>query len=248
MQNNPVAIVTGASRGIGKAVALNFAHLGYDLALIARDESLLHAVNSEIKDKYPVNTGVFALDVANKSSVDETIHRIITTHGRIDILFNNAGILCQGTSEIDPADFESMIQINLFGFFNFIHAVAPHMKKQRSGYIMNLASLAGKVALASTGGYAASKFAVVGLSEALFNEMLAYNVKVTAICPSVIATDMTEGIQNFPNEEKISVNDIVETVNFLLKLSPKAIIKDIDVHNTFYTKQRNLSAALLRKY
>lgn len=241
MSNNPVAIVTGASRGIGKAVALNFAKLGYDVALIARDEMLLNAVSDEIKTNYQVNTGIFALDVTAREKVDTAVNKIIEAHGRIDVLFNNAGVLYPGTSELSPEDFNKMYQVNVMGTFNFIHAAATQFKKQKFGYIMNLASRAGKVGLGTSGGYASSKFAVVGLSDSLFNEMLPYDVKVTALCPSVIATDMTANFEGFPNEEKIQVEDIVETVNFLLKLGSKAVVKDIDIYNTHFAK---MSAAL----
>ncbi len=236
MQNKPVAIITGASRGIGKAVALNFAKQGYDCALVATNEALLTDVSHSIKEQYDVNTGVFAIDVTDKKAVDVMVQQVLEAHGRIDVLFNNAGVMHPGTSELSPEDFDHMYQVNVLGSFHFIHAVAPHMKEKRSGYIMNLASRAGKVALAGSGGYAASKFAMVGLSESLFNEMLDFNVKVTCICPSVIDTDMTAGFTGFPDKEKIHVDDIVETVNFLLALSPTATVKDIDVMNTFFAK------------
>jgi short-subunit dehydrogenase len=242
MSNNPVAIVTGASRGVGKAVALNFAKLGYDVALVARNEELLNAVSDEIKTNYKVNTGIFALDVSDKLKVDSAVKKIIDAHGHIDVLFNNAGILYSGTSELSPEEFNEMYQVNVMGMFNFIHATAPYFKKQKSGYIMNIASMAAKRALGGSGGYAASKSAMMGFNESLFNEMLEYDVKVTALCPSVIATDMTVNFENFPNEEKIQVDDIVATVNFLLKLGPKATIKDIDILNTYFSKvEANIS-------
>ncbi len=240
MSKNPVALITGASRGIGKAVAMNFAKLGYDVALIARNEKLLQDVSNEIKVTYKVNTGVFALDVADIDKVETAVNKIINAHGKIDVLFNNAGIVYLGTSEVNPDEFQRMLDVNVKGVYNFVHAVAPQMKKQRSGYIMNLSSMAGKRALEATGVYGLTKYAVCGFNEALFYEMLEYNVKVTALCPSVIATDMTSNMPNFPDEEKIQLEDIIETVNFLLKLGANALIKDIEIYNRRFSLQTSL--------
>lgn len=144
----------------------------------------------------------------------------------MDVLVNAAGILKVGTTEISGEEFLKMLQINLLGSFHFIQAVAPFMKRQRSGYIFNLASRAGKVATGLHGGYASSKFGLVGLNEALFNEMSEYGIKVTAICPGWVDTEMAK-VSYLKKSEKIPVDDIAKTVRFLLELSPNSAVKEV---------------------
>lgn len=228
--SNPVVVITGASRGIGKAIALNFAKRGYDCALVARSADKLEALQAEIQQQFGVNAGVFALDVADKPQVDAAIERVIKAHGQIDVLFNNAGIVSFGTSEVTPEELKRLIETNLIGAYNFIHAIAPHMKNKRQGYIFNLASRGGKEAIPELGAYALTKFGMVGFSEALYQELLPFNVKVTAICPCVVATDMTAEMKDFPDEEKIQTEDISKTVNYLLDLGRTACVKDIVVY------------------
>lgn len=232
MSNHPVAVITGGSRGLGRGVALHLAKQGYDIALIATNQAKLDEVAAEI-DK--LNTGVkaqgFALDVSNLSEVESAVERIMAGHGRIDVLFNGAGLATGGNADIPPAEFERMIDVNITGVYNMLHTIVPIMKKQQSGYIFNLSSMAGKRALAKIGSYSLTKFAVTGFNEALFSELAADNVKVTALCPSVIDTDMTRAF-DVPNEVKITVQDIVDTVDYLLKLGPNASIKEMMIYCT----------------
>jgi len=227
--DNPVAIVTGASRGIGRAVALNLANLGYDVALLARTEADLLQVSEEIETQFGVQSGVFSVDVSNKQQVDEVVASIAEAHNGIDLLFNNAGVFIPGTSEVTPEDMDRLINVNLRGAYNMVHAVVPFMKQQQSGYIFNLASRAGKISRPETGAYAMTKFGLVGFNEALFAELQPYNIKVTALCPSVVATDMSAFLETFPEEDKIQLDDIVNTVNYLLGLGDSAVVKDITI-------------------
>jgi 3-oxoacyl-[acyl-carrier protein] reductase len=142
------------------------------------------------------------------------------------LLFNNAGILTHGTSDVADDDIDKTLQINLHGAIYVAKYVAAQMKKQRSGYIMNLSSIGGKVAASFAGVYAASKFGLSGFSEALTKELSSYNIKVTNICPSMVATDMTEG-RKFKLEEMIQSSDIVKTVDYLLSLSKNALPAEI---------------------
>jgi 3-oxoacyl-[acyl-carrier protein] reductase len=228
MHNNKLAIVTGASRGIGKAAAINFARLGYDVALLAKNKSLLQKLSTELTNTYNVKTGVFNVDVSDKEEVNACISHILQHHSRIDIVFNNAGVLATGLLDIDDKDIIKQIETNLLGAYYVLKAVVPQMKQQRFGYIFNVASRSGKVAIPKFGAYSATKYALVGINEALYAEMMPYNVKVTALCPSVVDTDLSKDF-NIPNEEKIQVDDIVNTVNYLLTLSPSAWIKELDI-------------------
>lgn len=226
VSNKPVALITGASRGIGKAVALKLATMGYQLALVAKHSENLRALADELAQQ-KVDTFIFPLDVTDSERVNQAVSELIAKTGRIDILFNSAGILTRGTSDPDPSALKQLLDVNVVGTFNFIHAVVPQMKKQQKGYIFNVASLAGKEAKASVGIYAASKFAVVGLSESLFKELAPHNIKVTALCPSFVDTDMVRGSQSITGPEMIRPEDIAETIAYLLSLSPTAYVQEV---------------------
>lgn len=225
-----VALITGA-RGIGKAVALGLAKEGYRICLLSRSKESLQSTVNDIAKYSPLALEplIYECDVTNVDSTNEAIEDIIQKVGHIDVLFNNAGILRDGTLEsID--NFTNMIKVNLIGAFNILHTVVPHMKKRQQGYIFNVASLCGKIGYAGIGAYTASKFGLVGLSESLFNELAPLNVKVTAICPSYVATDMVSHLEYPPQNLMIQPDDIFQIVHGLLLLSPHACVKEIIVH------------------
>ena len=224
------AIITGASRGIGEGIARYFAKQGYDLALIARNKEALNRVKQSISSETPnINVNVYPLDISNTHETYRCIKTCIENKGRVDVLFNNAGMTIHGTSEVSIDEFQKINAVNVDGTFACAKAAAETMKKQGYGYIFNLASILGKMTLGEHGVYCSGKFAVVGFSESLLRELLPYGVKVSSLCPSVVDTQMTRDF-DMPNEEKIQVNDIVKTVDYLLSLSTHAVIPTIDIH------------------
>lgn len=228
--HDKVALITGA-RGIGRAVALGLAKEGYRICLLSRSKETLQKVANEIvqNSQFSPEPLIYECDVTNINSVDEAIQDIIKQCGHIDLLFNNAGILRDGT--LDSVEyFNEMINVNLIGAFNTLHCVVPHMKKRQQGYIFNLASLCGKVGYPGIGAYTASKFGLVGLSESLFNELAPSNIKVTAICPSYVATGMVAHLEYPPENLMIKPDDIFQIVRGLLLLSPNACVKEIVVY------------------
>ena len=224
MQDN-VAIVTGASRGVGKSLATYLAKLGYFVILVARNEKLLGKVSTEIHENGGKSV-FFAIDVSNSSQVELCVDKIIDKYGRIDLLLNNAAILKRGTTELPDEEIDELLKINLNGAIYVAKYVAVHMKKQRNGYIINITSLGGKFAASFSGIYAASKFGLSGFSESLSKEMSLYNVKVTNICPSMIATEMAKG-RKFKLDQMIQLDDIKKTVGYLLSLSNNAVPTEI---------------------
>ena len=188
--NHKVAIVTGATKGIGKAVALGLAQMNYRLAIIGRNEEELEQVANEIKKISRLAPLSFQLDITNTVAVNEAVETIVSQTGRIDILVNNAGIYFDGTLTISEIDFKTMLDTNLTAQLVFAQAVVPQMKKQKSGYIFNVASRSGKIGFAESGGYSASKFGMVGLSESLYRELTPQGIKVTALCPGWVNTKM----------------------------------------------------------
>ena len=226
MDKMKVACITGASAGIGEAIAKGLAEDNYCLALIARRKDKLEALADQLKRQYQVQTCYFAIDVSEEKEVERVLASIIKTWGRIDLLFNNAGINRQGTLNISYSDFDDQIRVNVRGAFNMLKGILPHMQEQGSGYVINIASVSAKIGFPDSGAYCASKFALLGLSESGFREYIASGIKVTAICPSWVDTDMTSYV-SFSHTEMIRPEDIVQTVRYLLSLSPQACPKEL---------------------
>lgn len=223
-----LAIVTGASRGVGKELAIYLAKLDYFVVLIAKNSLLLNQVCQKITEDGG-KAVFFSVDISDALQVQACIQQIIQDYGRIDLLINNAAILKRGTTEITDENIDELLKINLNGAIYVAKYVANQMKKQRQGYIMNISSLGGKVAQSFSGIYAASKFGLSGFSEALSKEMSAYGVKVTNICPSMIATETAEG-RKFKLEQMIQLEDLSRTVGYLLSLSDNATLMEIQIN------------------
>lgn len=223
--------ITGASRGIGKGVAFALAEMGFQTVLVATDKAKLEAVAQEITTAFSLTPDeeplVFPVDVSSQQEVARAVDQSYLKTKRFDLLFNGAGIAKSGTSELSLQDLVAMLNINLVGTFNCVHAIAPYMKQNRSGYIFNVSSRAGKIGISTIGGYAASKFAVAGLAESLFNELASYGIKVSTLFPGYVNTDMAAGRSTLADEDKIEVADIVKTVQFLLSLSAHCCIKEV---------------------
>jgi 3-oxoacyl-[acyl-carrier protein] reductase len=220
-----IAIITGASRGVGKELAETLAQRGCFVILLARDTKALEQVCRKIHSGG--GKGIFfTVDVSNSIAVESCIGNIINQYGRIDLLINNAAILKRGTTTLPDDEIEELLKINLNGAIFVAKYVAAQMKKQRDGYIINISSLGGKVSASFAGIYAASKFGLSGFSEALTKEMSLYGVKVTNICPSMIATEMAKG-RKFTLDQMIQLSDIIKTVEYLLSLSKNAIPTEI---------------------
>ncbi len=199
------------------------------------DENQLNIVKNDILNSYQVEIEIFSLDVVNGNLVNETVNTIYNQFKRIDVLFNNAGISIFGDSEMPLGEFEKMMNINLYGAYHFIHSVTPIMKKQKSGYIINLGSRSATITRGQLMGYAASKFALRGMSESCYRDLIQYGIKTTCINPGFVNTDMST--INIPNEQKVQVNDIAEAVEFLLKLTPHACIKEFVIESSHQTKE-----------
>jgi len=221
-----VAVITGASRGIGKAVAQQLATDGYQTVLIARNNDKLKAVASEISNSgNGIQPLCIALDVSDERLVKAAIEQVQQQFSRIDVLFNNAGVSQRGDSSVTSDEFKRHMDINVYGAFYFIHYIAPLMKQQRSGYIINVAS---RVALAASKlhfAYGASKAALRNMSASLLRELISYNIKVTTIFPSPTNTEMNK--TPIATAEKIPVDDYAYCVHYLLSLSPNTCIEEL---------------------
>jgi len=223
-----VAIVTGASRGIGRSVALGLAQDGFAVALVARGREELESLASKLDRRAGVGHSVHPADIGDAAAIETTFKEILNRHGRVDALVNNAGIYLPGSLDLRAAELEGMLRVNLLAPFLFMRAALPVMKAQASGHVFNIASRAGKVGFSGDGGYVASKFGLVGLSESVYRQFAESGISVTAIGPGGTDTDMAQDAGTpLSAEEMIQPADIVETIRWLLRLTPAARVREV---------------------
>lgn len=216
------AIITGASRGIGKALALYFAGQGYSLSLMAKSKDNLVTARTEILELNPkIDIDIFPVDFAQPEKVDQTLTQILNVHPRVDVLVNSAGILTAGNIDVSLEALSTLININLVSTIQVTNQIAQQMKKQGHGHIFNLGSTAGLSPVSKIAAYSASKAAIVSYTESLYTEMLSCGVQVCCLCPSVVDTDMTND-GRIDNAEKIEIDDLSKAVDFVMNLSSGA--------------------------
>ncbi len=190
---NQVAIVTGAGRGIGAAIALRLASEGARVAVVSRTEQNATATAEAINAKYAGLAVPYAVDVAQAEPVKKLAEQIVAHFSRVDILVNNAGLTRDGLAmRMSEADWDTVVDTNLKGAFLFSQAVMRPMLKQRSGRIINIASVAGLMGNAGQANYAASKAGLIGMTKTIARELASRGITCNAVAPGFITTDMTE--------------------------------------------------------
>ncbi len=230
---NQVAIVTGAGRGIGHAVAVRLASEGCRVAVVSRTEQNAIRTADEINAQYAGLSNAYAVDVASHSAVKKLVEQIVTDFSRVDILVNNAGLTRDNLSmRLSEEDWDVVVDTNLKGAFNFIQAVSRPMIRQRSGKIINISSVAGLVGNAGQANYAASKAGLLGLTKSIARELASRSITCNAVAPGFITTDMTDAL---PEQVKSGVvgqvplgrfgepDDIAAAVAFLASNEAKYI-------------------------
>jgi 3-oxoacyl-[acyl-carrier protein] reductase len=228
------ALVTGAGKGIGKAIALSLAEAGVNLGLLARTGKDLKAV-AEQATQFGVKTIVVTADVSDRISVNEAVKTIESGFGSVDILINNAGLGKFGNFlDLTPEEWEHIVKVNLFGAYYVIRAVLPGMLNRKSGDIVNISSTAGLKGAAVTSAYSASKFGLMGLSESLMLEVRKSNIRVFTMAPSTIATEMAIGLKlTDGNPERVmQPEDFAEFVVAQLKLNRRVFVKEASIWST----------------
>src|SRR6478609_7517011 len=194
---NQIAVVTGAGRGIGRAIALKFAAEGADVVCVSRTAENSEKVANEVR-ALGRKAWAHAVDVADANSVNPAAEKILVECGRVDILVNNAGVTRDGLlMRMSEADWDTVLNTNLKGAFLFTKAFSRAFLKQRSGRIINVASVIGLIGNAGQCNYAASKAALIGFTKSVAREFASRGVTVNALAPGFIETDMTAAI----NEE-----------------------------------------------
>lgn len=228
------AIITGGSRGLGKATAIAFAKEGIDVAITGRNETTLQKTVAELQS-FGIYATYSVFDVSNYEEVKTGIKKVIDSLGTVDILVNNAGIAAFGTfNDMEVDDWSKIIQVNLMGMYYVTKEVLPHLIAKNEGDILNVSSTAGLSGNAQTSAYSASKFAVIGMSESLMKEVRKNNIRVCTLTPSTIATDMALdlGITDGNEEKVLQPEDFAALIVASLKLPRRAMLKSASLWST----------------
>ena len=230
--NSRVAIVTGGSRGIGAGIARKLAALGAATIITGRDEKALRQTHDSI-----AATGgrceSFRCDVSNLADVEKLAAIVKDTYGRVDILVNNAGVGSFSTPlhELPPDEWDRVMNTNLRGVYYCIRAFAPMMISAKSGHIVNISSIASKNPLPKGAVYSASKWGLNGLSYSVSEELRAYNIRVSVVCPGSTETELS------PHEGKdakkmLQPDDIAHAVAMLVTQAPQSFVSEIVIRPT----------------
>jgi 3-oxoacyl-[acyl-carrier protein] reductase len=226
-----VALVTGASRGIGFAIAEKLGSMGARVALCARDSVKLSNAEQRLRS---ANIDALSLvaDVRRQSEIDALLEKTRTTFGPIDILVNNAGIATFGPfHQQQETDWDAILDTNLKAVFLLSRAVAPEMIRRGTGHIINIASLAGKNAFAGGGIYCASKWGLLGLTGCMAEDLRGFGIRVSAVCPGSVATDFSTHAGKDP-ARMLQPEDVAHAVGVLITQAPQSFISEIQMRPT----------------
>jgi 3-oxoacyl-[acyl-carrier protein] reductase len=226
-----VAFITGAGRGIGKATAIALAKEGVNLGIMATTESNLKDVASVVEG-LGVKVAYCAVDVSSLEEVQQAIEKITNQIGKADILINCAGISkFASLLDMDPEEWKKIIDVNLMGTYYVTRTVLPQLIEKNGGDVINISSTNGLGGAATSSAYSASKFGVIGLTESVAQEVRRNNIRVSALTPSTVATDMAIDLNLIPeNDDKyMQPEDIAELIVAQLKLNQRVYLKTASI-------------------
>jgi short-subunit dehydrogenase len=224
-KNKGLAVVTGASRGIGAAIAKGLANDEYRVVLIARNKQNLDKVYDEImKSGDAPEPIILPLDITDYATLDSEMQK----YGTVDVLVNAAALFVDGSLNESVDNFRKIMETNVVAQYAILKTVTGMMKARRSGYIFNIASRAAKYGFPGDGIYGSTKFAFAGLAESLYRELAPLGIRVTTLCPGWVNTEMAKTAGTpLKDEEMIQPNDLLNTIRYLLNLSENVCIKEI---------------------
>ena len=229
-----VTIVTGASKGIGRSIALKLANEGHTLSVFGRNENELKSLVEEI-NKLGNESIYFSGDVLDKKFVNKSVEETLKKFGQVDNLINNAGMgIFKKFIDSELEEFQRQVDTNVYGIYNFTKAVLQNMIDRKTGTIINIASLAGKNAFIGGTMYSATKHAVLGFTKSLMLEVREYNIKVSVVCPGSVETDFNSGSHKDPERigKILTPNDIADAVSLIINLPISANLSELDLRPT----------------
>lgn len=221
-------VVSGGSKGIGKAIVLKFALHHWDIITCSRNNEELQSLKDEVKQNAPeVDLFTFSADLSVKKDCNDFIDYIKSLHIPVDVLVNNTGNFIPGSILDEPEGaFEKMINTNLFSAYNLSRGIIPMMINKKSGSVFNICSTASIIPYVNGGSYCLSKFALYGMSKVLREELKPFGIKVTAVLPGATLTSSWDN-SGLPNERFIKPSDIADTIFNIYNLSPTADVEEI---------------------
>ena len=230
--NKPVALITGASRGIGRAIALKFAREGIAIALVGRDKSALQETANLIKKGNDQPTLQIQADLRNVQQVESIVEKTTDKWGRIDVLVNNAGVMYQKPfEELGREEVQEMLDVNLRAVILLAQKALPYIKKQENGAIINIASLAGKNPVKNGTVYAATKWALRGFAASLMLEVRQDDVRVITIFPGSVDTDLNRG-SALRRDTMMQPDDVAHAAFSALVVDRRTMMSEIDLRPT----------------
>lgn len=231
MIKGDVALVTGASRGIGKAIAVELARNGAHVALLGRDVQLLSKVQEECS-AFGVSAKAYPGDIKDLNYIQATVAAVIADFGKVDHLINNAGVLiAKKMSEASVDELKLQLDTNVVAVFAMTQALLPHFTERKSGSVITISSLAGKNAFAGGTMYTASKHAVMGMMRSLMLEVRQFNIRVSVICPGSVDTELLNDFRTTDRDPAkiLHPKDVADTVLLVLNMPSNALVSEIDI-------------------
>ncbi len=232
---NKIAIVTGAGRGIGRAIALALGRAGAKVALAARSQGELEKVAQELRT---VNAETFVIptDVRDEKQTLAMVAKTVERFGALHILVNNAGLgYFKTVAETKTAEWDEMFAVNLRGVFLATKAALPHLRQAKESFVANISSLAGKNTFVNGSGYAATKWGLRAFSQCLMLEERQHGVRVLVVCPGSVDTNFATGHSGSPHSAKkeiIRPDDVAETIIMSIKMPQRTMVSEIDIRPT----------------
>lgn len=222
-------VITGATKGIGRATAEVFAREGFDLAVCARNEADLKSMQEDLQQKYHVKVIIKPTDVAKKAQVLAFAEYIKSEWSQVDVLVNNAGIYLPGDVHSEgEGTLEALIETNLYSAYHLTRALLPVMLPQEKGHIFNMCSVASLIALPGGGSYSISKFALLGFNKVLREEMKPKGIRVTAVLPGATWSHSWDAMKDqLPESRLMKAADVAEAVWGAYQLSDQAVIEEL---------------------
>jgi short-subunit dehydrogenase len=224
---NQLAVVTGATKGIGRAVAERFAQAGFDVAACARNARDLQQMKEDIEKKFKVNVFVKSADASDKKQVADFVQFVLMLGRPVNVLVNNAGHFIPGETMLEEEGaLESMIASNVYSAYYATRGLITHMKQNNSGHIFNMCSIASIKAYPDGGSYAISKFALLGFTKVLREEMKPFNIRVTAVIPGATKTASWDGI-DLPDSRFMKTEDVAEVIFNAYSISDRSVVEEV---------------------
>ena len=222
-----LVVVTGGTKGIGKAIVNRFAADGFPIATCARNEHDLTTLREEINEEHDQLIHTYAADLSQREGVKDFIDFVRMIGQPVEILINNTGVFLPGlVHEEEEGASEKMINTNLYSAYHVSRGIVPQMKKDQRGHVFNLCSVASLNAYPNGGSYSISKFALYGFSQALREELKEFNVRVTSVLAGAVLTPSWDGV-DLPKERFMKPEDIAETIHATYRLSERTVVEEI---------------------